>query len=346
MAVEYSEKAQEVLELRQRAFRLLYDFIFETETAQDEKLPQIICKYLLQLTEAKYCAAAYYDSSKREIELKAIVTRKKQEAITGKKLQVTEEIETDIMKNQVEKCVEHHNCLVEFFNESLCASQRYHNCYRLSSHVRDELIAIFSIGYKKDEKLQTIDMVDAFLSLAGMIIQRVQHQDVIREAEERFKDLVFSSADFVWEIDTEGKYTLALGNVEKILGYKPAELIGKTPFELMPEAEKNRIYDIFTEIVKTRSKIENLENWALTKDGQKRCLITNGVPIFDKGKNFVGYRGVDKDITESKKAQEKIEKKVKELNKINSVMVDRELKMIELKKEIKKLKAEKNATAS
>jgi hypothetical protein len=53
-----------------------------------------------------------------------------------------------------------------------------------------------------------------------------------------------------------------------------------------------------------------------------------------------GYRGIDRDITERKKAREEIENKVFELERFYEMSVGRELKMKELKKEIKRLNTE------
>ena len=46
------------------------------------------------------------------------------------------------------------------------------------------------------------------------------------------------------------------------------------------------------------------------------------------------------DVTELKQAQTTLQQKVDELERVNEIMVDRELKMIELKEEIRALKAQ------
>jgi PAS domain S-box-containing protein len=48
-----------------------------------------------------------------------------------------------------------------------------------------------------------------------------------------------------------------------------------------------------------------LENWNIAKSGVKVCLKTNGVPVFNVSGKLTGYRGVDKDITEVKLAEQK-----------------------------------------
>jgi PAS domain-containing protein len=57
----------------------------------------------------------------------------------------------------------------------------------------------------------------------------------LRRSKERFQLLVESSSDWwIWEVDRNGMYTYVSPKVEDMLGYKPEEVVGKTPFDLMP----------------------------------------------------------------------------------------------------------------
>jgi len=115
-----------------------------------------------------------------------------------------------------------------------------------------------------------------------------------------YKDFVFNFTDFIWEVDKNGKYTYAAGKTEDVLGYKPSDIIGKTPFDFMTSDEAKRIGETFINIVKDEKLIVDLENWNISKSGKMVCLLTNGKPIYDDDGNFSGYHGVDKDITDKK----------------------------------------------
>jgi PAS domain S-box-containing protein len=92
--------------------------------------------------------------------------------------------------------------------------------------------------------------------------------------------------------------------VSYILGYEPEDVIGKTPFDLMPAEEAKRVAEILGSLVAERKPINYLENINLHKDGRQVILETCGVPFFDRAGIFIGYRGVDRDITERKRAEE------------------------------------------
>jgi PAS domain S-box-containing protein len=125
----------------------------------------------------------------------------------------------------------------------------------------------------------------------------------LRGSQARFQDIALSSADWIWEMDANGRYTYASGKVKEIFGYEPDEIIGKTPFDLMPKEEGERVEKIFQKITSEKKEIVDLESWNLTKGGKRVCLLTSGVPILGEKGELLGYRGVDKDITERKLAE-------------------------------------------
>ena len=137
---------------------------------------------------------------------------------------------------------------------------------------------------------------------------RIEAEKSLRESEARFRDIIMSSYDWVWEIDRNYKYCYTSETIGGILGYTNAEVIGKSPFDLMPDDEKKIVGPIFSKIAEEKGVIKDLENWNLHKDGHRVCLLTNGFPIFDTKGDLIGYRGVDKDITNNKLAEEEIRK--------------------------------------
>ncbi len=156
-----------------------------------------------------------------------------------------------------------------------------------------------------------IYMDDQIVGIRGIAVDVTEHKTAVRAlqaSEKQFQDIVMSSADWIWEIDKRGVYTFASGRVKAILGYEPSELIGTTPFALMPEDEAERVGKLFEEISRERKSIVDVENWNLTKSGERVCLLTNGTPILGEDGEFLGYRGVDKDITERKAAENEIRK--------------------------------------
>lgn len=135
------------------------------------------------------------------------------------------------------------------------------------------------------------------------VTEHKRAEEKLQASEKRFRDLATCSSDWFWEVDVEGRYTYCSEQVVKVLGYTAEEMLGKTPFDFMPPEEVACIREKFEKIVKTQEAVIDLETWNINKEGKSVCLLTNGVPIYDKKGDFAGYRGVDKDITERKQAE-------------------------------------------
>ncbi|NWF39794.1 PAS domain S-box protein [Mariprofundus sp. NF] len=148
----------------------------------------------------------------------------------------------------------------------------------------------------------------AIFSVVRDLSERNQTKKELMQSEERFRDISMSMADWIWEVDAEGRYTFVSGKVKELLGYEPEEVLGKTPFELMSEEEAARVASSFQTIIANRAPIINLENWNRTKDGRDICMLTNGVPILDERGALTGYRGVDQDITERRRSEDQLRK--------------------------------------
>ncbi len=138
------------------------------------------------------------------------------------------------------------------------------------------------------------------------ITARKRTEDAIKASERRFHDIVDASADWVWEVDAGGRYSYASDSVERLLGYTPAEVIGKTPFDFMPPTEAARVRAEFGAFVADKTPFRDLDNINLHKDGSLRHVWTTGVPILAADGTLLGYRGLDRDITERKQAEDKL----------------------------------------
>jgi len=129
-------------------------------------------------------------------------------------------------------------------------------------------------------------------------------EKALRESEERYRTLTERTSDWIWEVDQNGIYLYASPKVKDLLGYESDEVIGKTPFELMSDDEAQRVTRLFQDIVRSKEPFEGLENTCIHREGRPVTLETSGVPILDAEGNLRGYRGVDRDITKRKQAQE------------------------------------------
>ena len=128
----------------------------------------------------------------------------------------------------------------------------------------------------------------------------------LRASRDRFRDLVETTSDWVWEVDRGGRYTYASPRVIDLLGRRPDDLIGTMPFEIMPPAEARRVAAIFQGFVRRAEPFEHIENICLHSDGSEVVMETSGVPVYGPDGELAGYRGVDRDITDRKRTEEDV----------------------------------------
>jgi PAS domain S-box-containing protein len=166
------------------------------------------------------------------------------------------------------------------------------------------VIAMFSCQIMTESVFNALEFAAQEIAIG---IKRKQAEIALRESESRFRHLVETTNDGVWELDQKGVYTYVSQKIADILGYEPEEVLGKTPFDLMPPVEVNRVQKIFQVLTNSKQPLINFENKTLHKNGQLLVLETNGVPFFDTSGNYLGYRGVYQDITERKQAEEALQ---------------------------------------
>jgi PAS domain S-box-containing protein len=134
--------------------------------------------------------------------------------------------------------------------------------------------------------------------------RRRDAEEALRQSEERYRALVETASDWIWEIDAEARYTYASPRIADLLGYRPEDVLGRTPFDLMPEAEARRMRRVFEHSASRRAPLVTAEHDTRHRDGRRVVLETSGVPILSGGNALLGYRGMARDVTARKRGDE------------------------------------------
>ena len=146
------------------------------------------------------------------------------------------------------------------------------------------------------------------------ISERQILDEALRESGERFRDIVLSMAGWIWETDKKGICIYSSEKIESILGFEPHEIINKNLSKFLGGEGETE----FNELSVKQKIINELEWWTENKNGLKVCISLTGIPIVSEGGTFEGYRGVIKDITPRKQAEEKLAELNKELYRSNN----------------------------
>ncbi|MBM3557105.1 MAG: diguanylate cyclase, partial [Alphaproteobacteria bacterium] len=123
------------------------------------------------------------------------------------------------------------------------------------------------------------------------------------DSRQRFKDLIDCSSDFAWETNAKGRF--AFVSVRGALGYRTAELDGRLARTLYREPPEPGTPIPF----EAKEPVHDIEVWVKRADGDEACLLISAVPITDRASgDWLGARGVAKDVTEARQREAALER--------------------------------------
>jgi len=123
----------------------------------------------------------------------------------------------------------------------------------------------------------------------------------LQESEERYRTLVENLNDVLYTVDASGTITYLSPPIESVLGYAPADLVGKHFTHLVHPDDLGAIRQEFEYVLQNR--IHPSEYRMRAKSGEYRWVSTSSRPIHE-GERVIGLQGILIDITERKQVEE------------------------------------------
>ncbi len=150
-----------------------------------------------------------------------------------------------------------------------------------------------------DERLAQAVVVIA--GQVGQFVQRKRAEAVMRDSEERFRNLVELSSDFYWETDAAHRITRTT-HADK---HRPASapVLGKARWELPSIHPDAAGWAAHRAGLDARQPFRDFEIGRIDPDGEQRFLSLSGEPMFNPAGEFVGYRGVGREVTERRREE-------------------------------------------
>lgn len=161
--------------------------------------------------------------------------------------------------------------------------------------------------------------VTGLLGILRDITDRKRTEDAFLKSEKRFRSLVETSPDIIWEIDPDGKFHYISPKVSTILGYTPEEVLGRSITDLVPEHEKNLATRELMQYVLSDGPLSPIEVTARHRDGHEMILEIRPSKVLDPDGHMSRLQGVAVDITERKKGETALRLANHQLNLITSI---------------------------
>ena len=116
---------------------------------------------------------------------------------------------------------------------------------------------------------------------------------------ERLQDFARSASDWFWETDDKFQFTLFSGRLDNIFDKLASHLIGKTRWELCHgDIENDPLWRAHYEDHVAERPFRDFQYILPLPDGSEISLLVSGVPFFDPGGRFLGFRGTARNETD------------------------------------------------
>lgn len=155
-------------------------------------------------------------------------------------------------------------------------------------------VKMFADIYRRQKELEALKS-----ELETRVAERTAR---LAESEERYRMLVDNANDIVATIDLEGRFTSLNPAVERILGYKPDELVGKSVSSYVPDDEMTKHEAMLERKLKGEVSTQ-YDTQVVARDGRRIILEVNSKLIFDGAGKPLGIHSIARDVTERKEAE-------------------------------------------
>ena len=168
---------------------------------------------------------------------------------------------------------------------------------------------------------RTEEWAKANEALQIKIVQHKRTEEILRKSEEKYSRLIENLQDnyFFYSHDTEGVFTYLSPAITNILGYATEEFLTHYSEYLTDNPINEKVIE-HTDLSITGIKQPPYELEIYHKNGSRHTLKVQEVPVFDKDHTVIAVEGIAEDITESKRAEEKLATYQTQLKRLSSAL--------------------------
>jgi PAS domain S-box-containing protein len=163
------------------------------------------------------------------------------------------------------------------------------------------LCALFRNPYQPSPAVREI--MEIIATKAGTEIERSLIERALKESEEKFRSIVETSPNMIWEIDLQGNFRYMSPMVQTILGYSPEEVIGKSILDLVPGGERSAALQELMQMLSSEEALSPIEFPARHRNGSDILLEIRPARLIGADGRLTGLRGMAVDITMRKRAE-------------------------------------------
>jgi PAS domain S-box-containing protein len=158
-------------------------------------------------------------------------------------------------------------------------------------------------------------------SIGGIIIyteiinERKRAEDALSKSEEKYRTIIENMEDGYHEVDLKGNFTFFNESMLNILGYEREDLLGMNNRQYADEENTRKVYKVYNQVYRTGEPVKDFEWQIIRKDGDRRDIEVSISLIRNMEGHPIGFRGILRDITDRKRAEEEKQSLVERLQR-------------------------------
>ncbi len=141
-------------------------------------------------------------------------------------------------------------------------------------------------------------------TLERELAERKETEEKLRESEQRYRRLVDTASEGIWELDEQFVTTLVNRRMAEMLGYEPKEMVGRKLHEFLFKDDQAEMSARIA--ARCQGLTERYEQRYRRKDSSTVWMYVSATSMFDAEHPFIGSFAMLTDITERKRAEEEV----------------------------------------
>ncbi|MDX1394629.1 MAG: PAS domain S-box protein [Gemmatimonadota bacterium] len=154
-------------------------------------------------------------------------------------------------------------------------------------------------------------------ALRGEVAEREAAQAETRRSEEKYRNILATIQEGYFEVDLAGNFVFWNESLTDLLGYRHERMAGLNYRAYTRDAHSAAVFEVFSQVYRTGQPVRSFGWEILRPDGTRRYAEASAGPVRGEDGEIVGFRGIVRDVTARRSAEERLESKSRELARSN-----------------------------